>query len=74
MDEKNIKKEGKELVRKNIFLAKEQNEMLRELAYITRKSESELIRESLEQFLKGKEFMKELAEKKRVIEEIMKKM
>jgi predicted DNA-binding protein len=65
--------EKKTLVKKSIAIPIEQNEKLRELAFFQKRPESEIIRDALNQYFKGKDFIKDLAERRKVIDELLKK-
>lgn len=60
--------DGENLVRKNIFIAREQNELLRELAFYQRTTESEIIRQALKEYLTKENAIKVITEK--IIKEI----
>lgn len=66
--------EKKVLIKKSIAIPYKQNEILRELAFFQKRAESEIIRDALNEYFKGKEFIKELAERRKVINELLKKM
>jgi len=60
--------DGENLVRKNIFIAREQNELLRGLAFYQRTTESEIIRQALKEYLTKENVTKVITEK--IIKEI----